>query len=328
MTDTIEGEAVDVTPEPIRAVAVVEAPDVRLSVAETPEAMVALATRMATVLADVVEKKKLYATISGRKYPQVEAWMTIARMDNVVAREATGGIVRLEDGSYEATVELVRLSDGMVIGRASALCGVAGDKPWDSRGDHHKRSMAVTRATSRAFRQQYSWIMALAGYEPTPAEEMPREDGTTAKADGEPTEELLGRLSKAGNVKKGTANGYKLEARQGPEGYVIGFRLDIDGERSIPQVLVEGPLGTALFLAMEGEPEKLVGQHVTVKGRLYNVKQAGRQSYYRLRATAIEAHEFTIPAEVEAPTDPPSIPAFSDDELAGMAADVDKACAA
>src|SRR6185369_17252147 len=72
-----------------------------------------------------------------------------------------------------ATVELIRLSDGMVIGRGSALCGSKGDRPWDSRPEPARRSMAVTRATSRAFRQQYSWIMALAGYEPTPADEMP-----------------------------------------------------------------------------------------------------------------------------------------------------------
>ena len=33
--------------------------------------------------------------------------------------------------------------------------------------------MAQTRATGKACRLAFSWIMALAGYEPTPAEEMP-----------------------------------------------------------------------------------------------------------------------------------------------------------
>lgn len=138
-----------------------------------PEEMVAVASRLATTLKRVVDQQKLYAVISGKKYPQVEAWMTIGRMDNVVAQEES--VVRHDDGSFEATVVLVRLSDNSIVGRGSALCGAPDDKPWASRAEYNRRSMAVTRATSRAFRMQYSWIMALAGYEPTPAEEMPTE---------------------------------------------------------------------------------------------------------------------------------------------------------
>lgn len=38
------------------------------------------------------------------------------------------------------------------------------------------RSMAVTRATGKAFRLGFSWVMVMAGYSPTPAEEMPPEN--------------------------------------------------------------------------------------------------------------------------------------------------------
>jgi hypothetical protein len=150
MSAEIEGEVREVDEE--RAI-VVRQPD-RLAQAPTPEDTLSLATRMATALKDVVEKQKLFAVIQGKKYPQVEAWMTIARMDNVVAREARPPI-RRDDGSYEAFVELIRLSDGMVVGAGSALCGTADDRPWATRGEPARRSMAVTRATSRAFRQQY-----------------------------------------------------------------------------------------------------------------------------------------------------------------------------
>ncbi len=158
MVDILDGEVTDLT--------VIE-PREMLAETLTPEGTVSLATRMATALKDIVERQKLYAIIQGRKYPQVEAWMTIARMDNVVAREVLGGVTHNEDGSWEAVVELVRLSDGMVIGRGSALCGTPEDEPWGGtkakngrsalppRSDPAKRSMAVTRATSRAFRQQY-----------------------------------------------------------------------------------------------------------------------------------------------------------------------------
>jgi hypothetical protein len=146
-----------------------------------PEQMVAMASRLATTLRAIVDKQHLYATISGKKYPQVEAWMTIGRMDNVVAQEES--VTRQEDGSFVASVILVRLSDGSIVGRASAMCGSPDDRPWNGRAEYNRRSMAVTRATSRAFRMQYSWIMALAGYEPTPAEEMPaHEDHPAAVA--------------------------------------------------------------------------------------------------------------------------------------------------
>lgn len=138
-----------------------------------PVRMVEMASELATVLKSIVDRQKLYAMISGRKYPTVEAWMTIGRMDNTVAQEEA--VTRQEDGSYIAVAILVRLSDGSIVGRASALCGAPDDHPWDKRPEFNRRSMAVTRAISRAFRAQYSWIMSLAGYEPTPAEEMPRD---------------------------------------------------------------------------------------------------------------------------------------------------------
>ena len=60
-----------------------------VSTARRPAAMVQTATRLANALADIVERQKLYAVINGKKYPEVEAWATIGRLDNVVAREAS-----------------------------------------------------------------------------------------------------------------------------------------------------------------------------------------------------------------------------------------------
>jgi hypothetical protein len=47
-----------------------------------------------------------------------------------------------------------------------------GKQTWGSRPKYARRSMAVTRATGKAFRISFSWIMSLAGYATTPAEEM------------------------------------------------------------------------------------------------------------------------------------------------------------
>jgi hypothetical protein len=91
--------------------------------------------------------------------------------------------------------------------------------------------------------------------------------------------EFLGNLQKTGDVVAGSAALYKAEWRETQDGHAIGFRLKLDGDKDIPQVMVLPPIGEPLYKAV-GKPT-LTG-HVTVKGRLYNVRRAGRQSYYRL----------------------------------------------
>jgi hypothetical protein len=52
------------------------------------------------------------------------------------------------------------------------MCSRAEEK-WSRRDDYAVRSMAETRAESRAYRRAIGWIVHMAGYSPTPAEEMP-----------------------------------------------------------------------------------------------------------------------------------------------------------
>lgn len=306
--EVIEGHAEEVEPrEPIRSLVVAQPGQALVARPDGAAGdMIARATELATALKDVVERQNLYSVISGKKFPKVEAWMTIGRMDNVVAREAEAPI-RHDDDSFEAFVELVRLSDGMVIGRASALCGTSDDKPWNTRALPARRAMAVTRATSRAFRQQYSWVMALAGYEPTPAEEMDKDgDGEPAAAAVQrgPAEAFLGNLTKAGTIKKGDADGYKLEVRQTPDGPTFGFRIeftDVDPEtnekKAIPQCLVPPELAVPILANYGGDASVLAKKHVTIKGQLFNISQPGRRSYYRLHVREYSDDEITVPAK-------------------------------
>jgi len=137
-----------------------------------PAEIIREGTEIAQALAGVIQDRKLYKVIQDRKYVMVEGWTTLGGIIGVLPREVE--VKRLEDGGYEAMVELVRARDGMVVGRASALCGMD-EKTWASRPEYARRSMAVTRATGKAYRLGYSWIIKLAGYEATPAEEMPVE---------------------------------------------------------------------------------------------------------------------------------------------------------
>ncbi len=300
MPDDIEGESRELT---------VQQP-VRLAAALQPEDTIALATRMATALKDIVEKQRLFAVINGRKYPQVEAWMTIARMDNVVAREVPDGIVALEDGSYEATVELIRLSDGMIVGRGSALCGTDGDEPWHSkRPAPAKRSMAVTRATSRAFRQQYSWIMALAGYEPTPAEEMPREDAPTPR--NVTPVAVMDDGSLIGIIEKGDKQTSDFELRYDPDGSGhVGFRLR--GDKGGILIEASGDLAEDLMVSRED----LIGTRVscwgTVGDRSFTPKSGRTVTYQALALSRLTGPEgLALPVVRE----PESVALFDESEL-------------
>jgi hypothetical protein len=311
-TEAIEGEAREV------GLTVIE-PREMLNETISPEGTVALASRMATALKDIVERQHLYAVIQGKKFPQVEAWMTIARMDNVVCREVPRGITRHEDGSYEAEVELIRLSDGMVIGYGSALCGSKGDKPWDSRAEPARRSMAVTRATSRAFRQQYSWIMALAGYEPTPADEMPHQENSGSRPigayDAPPPRPEMERRAEGlvGTVTAGKPP-VDLEVRQTPDGPAWGFKL-MAGRKGY-QALAIGPLADALSKVAHG----IEGQTATVWGHIEMVPwdKDGKPMppFARIAIERMSTADWILPSDIaEAET----APLFEEEDLSKYA---------
>lgn len=134
-----------------------------------PEAMIARAATIAKPLADLILKRRLYTEIKDKKYVHVDGWTTLGACIGVVAREVF--VAPIADG-YEGTVELVSVRDGTIVGKASSIC-TRDEERWAKADNYAIRSMAVTRATGKAFRLSFGWIMKLAGYESTPAEEMP-----------------------------------------------------------------------------------------------------------------------------------------------------------
>lgn len=131
-----------------------------------------------------------------------------------------------------------------------------------------------------------------------------------APVDQEERESLVGSVTRAGTVKAGGAMGYKLEPRQTPDGFAFGFRLEIDRDKAIPQCLVTGQLAADALDTLGGKSEALIGAWARVSGRLYNVTQAGRSSFYRLHVEAIETKEWRLPAEA------PSAPMFEAEAVA------------
>lgn len=144
-------------------------------IALTPKEVVDNASAQAKLLMDIVEKTGCFQIISDKKYLQVEAWETIGAFNQVHAQtDKIDPIVREGDTiGYQANVLLWK--NGEVVGGASMPCFFTENCCRGKEGDaKHKACMsaAQTFATSKAYRMNYSYIAILAGYQPTPAEEM------------------------------------------------------------------------------------------------------------------------------------------------------------
>lgn len=124
----------------------------------------------------VINKKPKKVIINGEQYLEFEDWQTIARFFNLTV--GTDWTKRLDNG-YEARA-VVYDQNGTVIGSAESSC-LRDEPKWNTRktknGDEpvpefQLRSMAQTRACAKALRNCLAWVAVLAGYKPTPAEEM------------------------------------------------------------------------------------------------------------------------------------------------------------
>lgn len=148
--------------------------------AGSPQAVVQRGVEVANQLSDIIRRQKLCTTVRGRRYVLAEGWTTLGAMIGILPREVS--VIEDDVGNFVATVELVRLSDLGIVGRASAMVGV--DEPvWKSRPKFQRRSMAVTRAVGKAYRLSLAWIVRLAGYDVTPAEEVSDTDPQPSSAE-------------------------------------------------------------------------------------------------------------------------------------------------
>lgn len=142
------------------------------------------ATQIANRLKDIVESAKLYSMIKTKqgekKYVKVDGWTAMAAMLGVFPEaEYCRKLDREDEIAYESRV-LLRHISGNLVGAGEAVCS-SKEGNWAGRDEFTIKSMAQTRATGKACRLSFSWIMALAGYSPTPAEEMINDDGNGPK---------------------------------------------------------------------------------------------------------------------------------------------------
>src|SRR3990167_7102138 len=161
------------------AVTVIEGQARALETRKGPAETVAIAREQAGVLMKVVEEKHLYSVISCKNYLNAQAWETILAFNN--AHPVTRFVEQLKDGDhcigYRAQVDIYQ--HGELVSSGIMSCGF---DEYPCRGKEgmakHRaaESSAQTWALSKAARQKFAWVAVLAGFEPTPAEEMSGEE--------------------------------------------------------------------------------------------------------------------------------------------------------
>jgi hypothetical protein len=171
MNDDVESTATEL--EPVQV-----GPPTTLFRTDDPAEVIERASSLADVLKGVLTTQNLTQNIQGKEYVKVEGWTTLGSMLGIVPVCVWTREVEKGRGGWEARVE-ARTLDGRTIGAADAQC-LRAEKEWGPnptrgkpREDYALRSMAQTRATSKALRAPLGWIVTLAGYEATPSEEIP-----------------------------------------------------------------------------------------------------------------------------------------------------------
>src|SRR5215469_6162092 len=225
-----------------------------LRLGRKPEAIVAEATLCADALLGAVRRNQWAQKFGNREHLFFEAWSFLAAMYRVTPRIKETRLVQTGDViGYEATAEAFHVPSGIVISSADAMC-LNDEDNWSSRPEYEwdaeqrkrvqvgekpvplfqLRSMAQTRAMSKALKGPFSWVVAMAGYAPTPAEEM-RETRQAAgpmpsKAPAAPREQQPEPPAKE------TSGPARITGKQASRLWAIGFSASVD-KKLIGQVL-------------------------------------------------------------------------------------------
>jgi hypothetical protein len=160
-----------------------------------PQAILENAMVAAKALKTVLAGKLKPVMMNGEQYLEFEDWQTVGQFYGYTVK--TGEAVECEVAGVKgakARADLISLKTGQFIGGAEAYC-MRDEDHWNTRAKYEwlenengKRvktkvgdetvpwfqlaSMAQTRAGAKAFRNRLAWVVVLAGYKATPAEEL------------------------------------------------------------------------------------------------------------------------------------------------------------
>lgn len=113
---------------------------------------------------------------NSREYVRVEGWLTISRVNNEQPHAKIEAVTRDPESGIELIHARAWLTDGRdaIVSLADGYCSTE-ERSWKDKPFYARASMAQTRALAKAMRLRHAWVMVMAGYAPTPAEEMSEE---------------------------------------------------------------------------------------------------------------------------------------------------------
>lgn len=181
-----DAQYLEIGDEDTRALTVVP-PPAALTVCRPPEVVLQEAKEVAVALVNLIKSKpELTVKLNGNDYLKFEAWQTIGKFYGASPKVVESKYTEMGDvKGFEAKTVVIDNRTGIEISAAEAMC-LNDEKNWKSKPLFQLKSMAQTRASAKALRNVFAWVVVLAGYKPTPAEEM---DGV--KPRGEKAEEVL-----------------------------------------------------------------------------------------------------------------------------------------
>jgi hypothetical protein len=180
-----------------------------LSVVRAPEVVLEESKKAASALMQVVNSKPKKLVFNGKRYLEFEDWALLGRFYAITPRVKHTLFIEMGGArGFEAVSEAIHVPTGKVISSAEAMClndeenwGKRAKYRWETRNGERMRikigedqvplfqlkSMAQTRASAKCLRNVLAPIVVLAGYAPTPAEEMKPSDFKTIDKSKKPS---------------------------------------------------------------------------------------------------------------------------------------------
>ena len=141
---------------------------------QDPERAYKEAQRLVSVVANRCTGPGYLVNIKGKQYPKIEWWTSISASLGLFPRVLYSKRLDREDEiAYEAKVEVFR-NGNQIVASGEAMCSNR-ESRWQGADEYAIKSMAITRASGKAYRIPLSFLAVMAGLEVTPAEEMPSE---------------------------------------------------------------------------------------------------------------------------------------------------------
>ena len=180
------------------------------------------AQQKAQKLKEIVDSQKLSVKIGPSEHLRVEGWQTIGKGYGYTCKTAVTELIRGGEGVIIGVKARATILDGngLEVGGAESFC-FGDEEGKKGQGVAQWAGMAQTRAESRAFKQILSWVVILAGYNPTPAEEMDRKVQSRRSQEADPMylcPDHNVQWFKRGRMK---AHAHPIEGESGPDGKAL-----------------------------------------------------------------------------------------------------------